>query len=279
MAGVNIVANAIVVDINGGGGVPVDSGNGCNNSYLLYKNELKNNSGIVAPSQSNESAGNSALYDDASNLKWISSGGGTIDIDFTFPTARVISAMAVAGANLQSASVTWEFYTYDADTTSFIKRSDGSGRRNNSPIFNTFDAVTTNQVRFRFICTSAIEIGELCAGQALRMPVPPSIGYAPARWNTNDKVNIGQTEANTMSKATVLSRGANESASFENIDVDWLDGNWIDVIDSNGAPVWFSGDQKLKSNDVIYGHLKHNAKPSYTNSFYSTVTIDIDGAK
>lgn len=278
MAGVNIVANAIVVDVNGGGVAPLSDG-GCNNSYLLYSNELKNNSSVTAPSQSTDSAGNAALYDDASNLKWISSGGGTIDIDFTFLTARVINAMSVAGANLQSASVTWEFYTYDADTASFVKQADGSGKRNNSPIFNIFDAVTTNQVRFRFICTSAIEIGELCAGQALRLPVPPSIGYTPARWNTNNKVNIGQTEANTMSKSTVLQRGATESASFENVETDWLDNNWIDVIESQGAPVWFSGDQKLKPNDVIYGHLKHNAKPSYTNSFYSTVTIDIDGAK
>ena len=270
------MANAIIVN-NTGAAVTQDGL--CNNSYLLHKNQLKESVSRVVPSETANSAGFLSLYDGASNLKFITTGAGTHDFDFTLPQATNINAMSCAGGNMLSAGVTWEFYTYDADSALFVKRADGSGKRDNSPVFNTFDTVTTNQVRFRFICSSAFEVGELSAGLALRLPVPPSIGYTPARWNTNNKTNTGQTEANTFSRSTVLQRGATESASFENVETEWLDQNWIDVIDNLGEPIWFSGDQRLKPNDVIYGHLKTGSNPSYTNSFYSTVKIDIDGAK
>ncbi|HHZ70650.1 MAG TPA: hypothetical protein EYN54_10350 [Methylococcaceae bacterium] len=265
-----------------GGIILTSSGNGgtnfCNNSYLLYKNILKTQTSSVTPTESTESAGVTALYDGNSNLKFFCSSSGTVDFEFTFPLATEINSMACAGVNMLNAGVTWEFYTWDSTSSAYVKQSEGSGKKNNSPVFNAFDSVTTNKVRFRFITSSPLSVGELGCGLALRFPVPPSIGYQPSRWNTNNQVNVGQTENNTTSSSTVLKRGSTESVKFDKLDASWLDNNFIDVLDYEGLPVWFSGDQKTNPNKVIFGNWESSSKPSYESAFRSSLSFKFNGA-
>ena len=239
----------IILKTSGDSGLSV-----CNNSYLLYKNLLNTQIANTVPAESSESAGVSALYDGNTNLKFFCSSSGTVDFDFTLPSATSINSMACAGANMLNAAVTWEFYTWDATTSTYIKRSDGSGKKNNSPVFNTFDTVTTNRVRFRFITSAPFSVGELGCGLALRFPVPPSIGYQPSRWNNNDQVNIGRSENNMIASSTVIKRGSTESVKFDKLESQWMDDNFIEILDYKGLPVWFSGDQKTNPNKVIFGN-------------------------
>lgn len=258
-------------------GVDSSSG-GCNNAYLLYKNLLNTNIANTVPTESSESAGASALYDGNTNLKFFCSTSGTVDFDFTFPLATEINSMACAGANMLNSSAIWEFYTWDSNTSAYVKQADGSGKKNNSPVFNTFDAVTTNRVRFRFITSAPFSVGELGCGLALRFPVPPSIGYQPSRWNTNNQVNVGRTENNTVAASTVIKRGSTESVKFDKLEAQWMDDNFVDILDYEGLPVWFSGDQKTNPNKVIFGNWESSSAPSYESAFRTSLSLKIDGA-
>lgn len=245
---------------------------------MLYDNKLKLNSTRTLPAESPESAGFLSLYDGNSNLKFISSASSTLDFDFEFSTAQQINSMACAGANLADAGVVWEFYTWDIDNSIYVKQHDGSGKKNNSPIFGVFDTVTTSKIRFRFITTSPVMIGELGCGLALRFPVPPSIGWQPARWNSNNQINIGRTEANTTASSTVIQRGAPESVKFDKLEAAWMDSNFVDVLNFEGLPVWFVGDNKFNPNDCIFGNWSAS-NSSYESAYMTSLSLKFDGAK
>lgn len=273
--GITIVSNAIILDT----AQQQPQVASCANAYLLYDN-LLNQSGVTYTSsqvEAADSAGALALSDGNTNIKFKASAGGNITIDCEMPLAKPINSMAVAGANLGSALVTWRFYVWDADLASYVLKSEGSGKKNNSPIFNTFEATASNKVRFEFATNSAIEIGELGVGAALRFPVPASVGYQPGRWSTNDETFSGRTESNAFSSSTIIARGTTEQVEFAKLQDTWLDENWIDVIEkSNGRPVWFGQDMLLNPNKVIFGNMTV-PKPKYDSAFRSSLQIKIDG--
>ncbi|HAW80266.1 MAG TPA: hypothetical protein DCX27_11485 [Balneola sp.] len=273
--GLLIMADTIILDVPTSGS---SISYGCNNSYLLYDNKLNLNSSRTTPEESSQSAGYLSLYDGNSNLKFISSSSGSLDFDFEFSTAQKINSMSCAGANLFDAGVVWEFYTFDIDNATYIKQHDGSGKNNNSPIFGIFETVTTSKIRFRFITTTPIMIGELGCGLALRFPVPPSIGWQPARWNSNNQINIGRTEANTTASSTVIERGAPESVKFDNLEASWMDSNFIDVLEFQGLPVWFVGDSRYNPNDCIFGNWSAS-NSSYESAYRTSLSLKFNGAK
>jgi hypothetical protein len=272
--GLIIMSECVIVDIS----TSVDPASSASNSYLLYKNLLDTNISNTVPAENADSAGVTSLYDGNTNLKFKCLSAGVSEFDFTLPLAVDINSMAVAGADLLTSGVVWEFFVWDADLSSFVKVSEGSGKKDNSPIFNVFDTKLTNRIKFRFTTTSPVSIGELGVGNALRFPVPPSIGYQPARWSNNNVVNIGRTENNTLSSSTVLNRGSSESVKFDKIEADWIDDNFIDVLDYKGLPVWFVGDQKFKPNSVVFGNWESSTRPSYESAFRSSISLNISGA-
>lgn len=271
--GLTLTTQCIILDNS----VSTTIGNNAN-SYLLYDNLARNQTALTLPDQDTDSAGGLALYDNNTNLTFNCLNPGTVDFYFTIPEAKEVNSMGVAGANLGSSTAVWEFYTWNSDTMAYEKKAEGSGKRDNSPIFNTFDTVTTNRVRFRFITTAPLRVGELGFGNALRFPVPASIGLTPARWSTNNQVNIGRAENNTLSGNTVIKRGSTESVKFDKLEAQWLDDNFIDVLDYEGVPVWFSQDQRYKQNDVIYGNWETSSKPSYESAFRTSLSLKISGA-
>lgn len=270
--GVTLVSQCVILDTAQSLAV-------CNfNSYMLYNNLASTQTALTTPAQDSESAGDLALYDNNTNLTFNCSTSGTVDFDFTIPLATEINSMGVAGANLGASTAIWEFYTWNSTTLAYEKKAEGSGKRDNSPIFNAFESVVTNKVRFRFITTSPLKVGQLGFGNALRFPVPPSIGYQPARWSNNNQVNIGRAENNTLSGNTVIKRGSTESVKFDKLEAQWLDDNFIDVLEYSGVPVWFSGDQKFNPNNVIYGNWESSTKPSYESAFRSSLSFKFNGA-
>jgi len=270
------VSNTIILN-----SVQSDEYLSCANSYMLYDNLIyRQNATIESTQEGSESAGDLALKDGNTDIKWISDGSSTVELEVTLPQVAFIDSMAVGGANLTQALVSWNFYTWDAIGSAWVLQKQGSGKKDNSPIFLVFDEVETAKVKFEFVCSGELQIGELGCGKALRFPVSPGLGFQPSKWQNDNKVINTTTEGNSLSNSTVLKRTVTENPKFNLLDPDWLDDNWTDVMDkATGLPVWFAWNQQKEPNNVIYGHLSTDVKPAYDSSLLSSLNLTIKGVK
>jgi hypothetical protein len=253
----------------------------CANSYMLYDNLIyRQNTTITSSQEGSESAGVLALKDGNTDIKWISDNSPTVEIEVTLPQTAFINSMAVSGANLTQALVRWNFYTWDAIGSAWVLQKQGSGKKDNSPIFLVFDEVETAKVKFEFICNGELRIGELGCGKALRFPVSPGLGFQPSKWQNDNKVINTTTEGNSLANSTVLKRTVTENPKFNLLDPNWLDEKWVDVMEkATGLPVWFAWNQQKEPNNVIYGHLSTDVKPAYDSSLLSSLNLTIKGVK
>ena len=112
--------------------------------------------------------------------------------------------MAVSGANLTQALVSWDFFVWNPIDMQYNRVAQGSGKKDNSPIFLVFDKVETPKVRFRFFAQGELQVGELGCGNALRFPSSPSTGFSPSKWQNDNKVINMTTEGNSLSNSTCL---------------------------------------------------------------------------
>lgn len=274
------MSNAIILDVaqSEDDGFPR-----CANSYLLYDNLIYSQDATITSeneSSSPDSGGLLALKDGNTNIKWLSDGSLSVDIDVTLPLATDINCMSVAGANLTEALVSWEFYIYKPIEDVYFRVAQGSGKKDNSPIFLVFDQVETPKVRFRFFAQGVLRVGEIGCGKALRFPNAPDIGYAPAKWQADKKAINKTTEGNTVANSTVLSTTVQDNPTYSLIDTEWIDEYWPDVVDkATGTPVWFAWNQAKEPNNVVFGNLNTEIRPAFDNSFLSSLNLQIKGVK
>lgn len=275
--GITLVSNTVILDLAGSQEQTLR----CANSYLLYDNLIyRKDALITSENEGQDSGGALALKDGNTSIKWHSDGSLSVDIDISFALAEKINCMAVAGANLTECGAAWDFYVYDPAELTYKLRAQGSGKKDNSPIFIVFDEITTPKVKFRFFVNGTLRVGELGCGYALRFPVPPRTGFQPAKWQSDTEVMSKTTESNAMVNANIKKRTVSENPTFPNLDVNWVDDNWTDIIDkAPGLPAWFAWNQKLEPNNVIYGFLAMDKRPAYDSSFLSNLSLTITGNK
>lgn len=276
MSGIVLAQNAIIMTES------ITSANMNNNSYLLYDNFIKEeNVTITASSESSESAGVLALKDGNTNIKFIGGNSTTIDIDVTFPAAQSFTALAFAGVNLADTAAAYELYVWDLVNLVWIKKHEGSGKKNNSPVMGIFNAYLTTKIRFRFITNGQpLEVGEIGAGRPVNFPSAPEVGFQPAKWASDKKVLSMQTEGNTVASTNALYRTVTEQAKFPQLTDEWMNEYWTPVIEkSAGRSVWFVWNSVIYPHDCIYGLLDTTVKPTYESTFRSSATVRIEGVK
>ena len=278
--GITLVSNTIILDNSQSSD---DSFLRCANSYLLYDNLIYSQNATITSAQEGagaDSAGVLALKDGNSNLKWYSNGNLQVDIDVTLPLSTKINCMSVAGANLREALVSWDFFVFDPVAGNFKRVAQGSGKKDNSPIFLVFDEIETPTVRFRFFAQGVLRVGELGCGKALRFPRAPDVGYSPAKWQS-DKVAVNKvTEGNSVANSNVLNTTILDNPKYSLIDTEWVDEYWPDVVEkATGTPVWFAWNQSKEPHNVVFGKLNTEIKPAYDNSLLSSIDLQIKGVK
>lgn len=277
MGGITLVSNTIILDIADS----QDSGFlRCANSYLLYDNLIySQNSTITSSQEGSDSAGVLALKDGNTNLKFYSDGSSQVDIDVTLPLATQIDCMAFAGANLTECLASWQFFVYDPVLGDYNLRAQGSGKKDNSPVFLVFDEIQTPRVRFRFFVTGVLRIGEIACGKALRFPTSPALGFRPSKWQSDKDILTTTTEGNTISNSNVKFKMVRENPTFPKLPVEWVDEYWPPVLEKGlGLPVWFGWNQKLEPNNVVCGMLKPQ-EPNYESSLLTSLSFGIEGNK
>lgn len=276
--GITLVSNTVILDV----ATSQDDGFvRCANSYLLYDNLIyRQNATIESLQEGVGSGGVLALKDGNTSIKWESDGSAQVDIDITLPLAAQINCMSVAGANLTECLAAWDFFVWDPVLMQYDLRAQGSGKKDNSPIFLVFDEIQTPRVKFRFFVSGTLRIGEIGCGNALRFPTPPKTGFQPAKWQSDKEVMSKTTESNAMVNSNIKKKTVSENPVYPNLDVNWVDDNWTDIIDkAPGLPVWFAWNQKLEPNNVIYGFLDMDKRPAYDSSFLSNLSLTITGNK
>lgn len=276
--GITLVSNAVILDV----ATSQDDGfERCANSYMLYDNLIyRQDATIESLQEGTGSGGVLALKDGNTSIKWESDGSTQVDIDITLPLSTKIDCMSVAGANLTECLAAWDFFVWDPVLMNWNRRAQGSGKKDNSPIFLVFDEIETPKVRFRFFVTGTLRVGELGCGKALRFPSAPSVGFTPSKWQSDKEVMSKTTESNAMVNSNLKYKTVVENPQFKLLDPDWLDEYWADVIDkAPGLPVWFAWNQKLEPNKVIYGDLSTEVRPAYETSLTTSLNLTITGNK
>jgi hypothetical protein len=238
-------------------------------TYIMYKNIMPEatvlEGGDIAP-----------LYDNLTNIFYKGDAGLT-EIELQLPSVKSINCFAVAGSNLKSAGVSISFYLWDADLSEYYLVVTATNGRDNQPIMVVFETQVSVKAKIEITAASAFEIGEMAFGQCLKMPVSPSVGYTPARWNTKDEITHHTTQTNSNGRSTINVRGNEEVLPFKLIPHEWIRVEWSKFIDeAKGLPVWVGWNQEMYPSECIYGTWSQDVA-SYNSPLYGGFTLTVKG--
>jgi len=253
-----------ILFLNDGSGVSVSNDVA---TYIMYKNIMPEatvlEGGDIAP-----------LYDNLTNIFYTGAMGIT-EIELQFSSLKTINT--VAGANLYSAGVTISFYLWDADLSEYYLVVTATNGRDNQPVMVVFENQISVKAKIEITAAAAFQIGEIAFGQCLKMPVSPSVGYTPARWNTKDEITHHTTQSNSNGRSTINTKGNEEVLPFKLIPHEWLRVEWSKFIDeAKGLPVWVGWNQEMYPNECIYGTWSHDVA-SYNSPLYGGFTLTVKG--
>ena len=236
-------------------------------TYIQYDNFLKNATVL-------QGGDITALHDGLTNIFMeVSTFPKVIEIDFG--SAKEINCLSLAGCNFKTSEMNVSFEIYVSG--SYISKGYISNKNDNQPIMLCFDSVSTNKIKITINASSTAYIGEIAVAKALKMPVSPSVGYRPARWNTDDEITHHVTENVNIGRSTINKKGAVEILPFKLINHDWMRNTWANFIkDAAGKAVWVGWNQLNYQNECIYGSWKQD-ESSYNSPLYSAINLTIKG--
>jgi len=219
---------------------------------------------------SHDQANVAYIHDGMTTMKWrpgVVTSSIQMDGTFTF-----INYVAIVGANWYSSGCQVEIKNLAGDSLGIA-----NGLRDNQPVFFVFDTVSESRITIEFSCSNdTLEIGEVYMGRTMEFPKNVSVGYKPARWNSNDVVNTGMTQSNQFAGSVVRARGSTESFSINKVDVSFLQGSYRAFLrDAKGIPIFFLWD-KNNHDQAVFGNWESNS-PAFEAAYLSSVSITIDG--
>lgn len=255
-----------ILFLNTGGGV---STNADVATYIMYKNLL--------PTATVLEGGNiSALHDNLTNIFYKGLSGITV-IEVQLPSAKTINCFTLAGANLFSATINISFYLWDANTLQYDLIVTATSGRDNQPVMVVFENQISSKVKIEINAGAPFQIGELAFGECLKMPVTPSVGFQPARWDTKDEITHHVSEYNNFGRSTINTRGNSEVLPFNMIPHTFMRDVWAYFIDeAKGLPIWVAWNQQKYPAECIYGKWSQD-KPAYKSPLFSGFTLTVDG--
>jgi hypothetical protein len=236
-------------------------------TYIQYDNYLKD--GVVL-----QGGDVSALYDGLTNIFYeVSTFPRVIEIDLN--VAREVNCVSIAGCNFKTANANFYIETYDAGV--YTARGYISNLDDNQPAMLCFESVIADRLRVTINATGTLFIGELAMAKALKMPVSPSVGYTPAKWNVADEITHHVTSSLNVGRSTINLKGAVEILPFKMINHDWMRNTWSAFIKAaKGRAVWVGWNQLDYQSECVYGSWKQDTS-AYDRPLYSSLTLTITG--
>lgn len=236
-------------------------------TYIQYDNFLKGATVL----QGGDIA---TLYDGLTNIFMeVSTFPKVIEVDFG--SSKEINCLSLAGCNFKSSAMTVSFEVYVSGA--YAAKGYISNNNDNQPVMLCFESVVTNKVRITINASSTAYVGEIAVAKALKMPVSPSVGYRPARWNVDDEITHHVTGNVNIGRSTINKKGAVEVLPFKLINHNWMRTVWANFIkDAVGKAVWVGWNQLDYQNECIYGSWKQD-ESSYNSPLYSAINLTITG--
>ena len=198
-------------------------------TYIMYENLMK-----IAEVKKGGDV--SKLHDNMNNLFYNVTNGKQI-LEFVLPVARNINCFAISGCNFKTSGAVFTFriYTNGRYETVRTYSSDVDGK----PVMICFNRVPVTKIKIEIYATNNLQIGELAFGEALKMPISPSVGYRPALFNVDDEITFLKSENNSVGRSTVNKRAAIENLSFKLINHNWVRSTWVPFLKKAvGVPIW-----------------------------------------
>lgn len=236
-------------------------------SWILYQNRLPDCTVL-------QGGDISRLHDNMTNILY-DAATGTTTVELTLPTADIVNCFATAGINWVSSEGSCKFYCWESGA--YVLKAEVLGRDDGSPTMRVFDPVTTDTVKFEFIATNQMFVGEAAFGEALQMPSCPAVGLQPGEWSDNDTVSMSQTMGLNFGASTVNKRGSTQVMQFNYVTPEFMDGQIGNFRRAaKGQPVWVGWNQKDRLSSVIYGHWEMQP-PKFDSSFYTSLNLTVNG--
>lgn len=259
------IGNILFLNVSGGVSITADVA-----TYIMYKNLMPSatvlQGGDIAP-----------LHDNLTNI-FYSGDAGLTTIELQLPTVSTINCFAVAGANLASSATIISLYLWDADTSAYYLVVTAQNGRDNQPIMVVFENQLSVKAKIEITAASVFQIGEIAFGECLKMPCSPSVGFVPARWNTEDEITGHVTQSNSVGRSTINTKGNKEVLPFKLIPHEWMRSVWANFIDeAKGIPVWVGWNQEMYGNECVYGHWEQDTA-SYTSPLFASFNLTVKGS-
>lgn len=258
------IGNILFLNVGGGLSTTNDVA-----TYVMYENLMPLGTvlqgGDIAP-----------LHDNLTNI-FYNAPAGLTTIELQMPTIATINCFAVAGANLQTAGASISLYLWNSDTSEYYLVVTATNGRDNQPIMVVFENQLSVKVKIEITTSAALQVGEIAFGRCLKMPCSPSVGYTPARWNTEDEITHHTTQSNYNGRSTINTRGNKEVLPFKLIPHEWMRQEWAPFIDkAKGLPVWVGWNQELYPAECIYGPWEQDVA-SYSSPMFASFSFTVKG--
>jgi len=202
---------------------------------------------------------------------------GTVEILMSQTQISQIDYFGMAIHNAQSANLYAKLDYWNG--SGWVKIFDFTSLQDDKPFMSVFDSVNTSKQRLTLTFTSKLYIGTIFIGKSLQGLSTPDLGFQPAKFAQLDEVEQFTTDGNNTIMGRRIDKGKQAKGSFSLVSFDELDDwyeeyqNW--VLDSK--PLFFKwSDAK---DEVVYGRQNPDklTKPTYTQSFYTTLNFEING--
>ena len=236
-------------------------------TYIQYANLMKGASVLQGGDIARLHDGLTTVFYEASTFPKV--------IEVEFNAAKEINCFSVAGCNFKTANVSIWFEAFESGA--YVTKGVMSNLKDNQPAMMCFELFSATKARVTITANAPIYIGEMAIAKALKMPVSPSVGYRPAKWNMDDEVTHHTTSAMNVGRSTINKKGSVEVLPFKLVNHEWMRGVWSEFIQSaKGAPIWVGWNQLNYNNECVFGSWKQD-DVSYTSPLYSAITLTVTG--
>lgn len=203
---------------------------------------------------------------------------------YTFPPlnplilgdAGVATECDCVGISMPNESGTLSVYSSPDGSTWTLRASAGAYKMRNSLTF--FDSVTARYWYVQAIGFTSVAVIKL--GKALRMDQRNYGGVAPTAFNQSVNMTPQSLTMGQWLHRQAYGRTGGMSYQFDHITTNWIRTNAMTMIEAlrEGAGVFYAWRPEKYPQDVIYGHLSGEIRPTNSGTLsYMSGTIAIDG--
>lgn len=196
---------------------------------------------------------------------------GAVAPEWETAVATEMNYVFLAAHNLVGQTFTIEYASTGGGAKTVIE---SLSPLNNKPILLTFDPVTVKEIHLIGTFTADAELGVIYAGNYLRMARNIYGGHSPMVLSAKTEYRSTISETGQFLGREITSQGSEGNFSWQYLDPDWYRENFQPfVVSAKTKPFLISWRPDLYSDEVVFGHVEGDIKPSNTGGGNTLMSV------